>query len=1330
MPRALQCCLLFLTLAHANAQDTAPDPGLMPKAETGARRFLQQHPKWDGRGVVVAIFDSGVDPSATALQTTSDGRPKIIDIVDATGSGDVHMSTAKPVDGTVTGLSGRTLKLNPEWQISEGRLRVGMKPGYELFPQEVIGRIKRHNRDEFLRKHRIMETELRDQIEGRIDSGGTPTAELQDRLTVLQQAMRTYRDPGPIFDCILFHDGEEWRAAVDTDEDGDFSDEQTLLEFRRARQHAQFDSVSQVSFGVNIYDDGRVLSIVTESNDHGTHVAGIVAGHNSEHPEWNGVAPGAQIVSVKIGDTHLDGMESGIALMRAADAVLRNECSLINMSYGEPTKRPNRGVLIRELDQLVRKHNVIFIGSAGNAGPALSTVGAPGGTTSSLIGVGAYASPQMARAQYAMQDSEELPYTWTSHGPTFDGDLGVDLFAPGGAWATVPRWTLNRSKQKNGTSMASPNCCGNFALVLSAIKASEHPWTPIAVRRAFENTARRITSISPWAQGKGLIQTPQAWASFVQNLDKPAQDITIEAADSAGRRGIYLREDHETADERPPTSTRFRVQPYFHDAVTPAEKTAWRIRLKVESTENWIQCGGELTLNSSGSSLTVTVDPRNLKPGAHFGEVIGSAINDNGGLLFRIPVTVTKSISHYESSEIDLRFGLSETPAVDMLPEQPETSDRALETNADQDVSSITDQFVQGRLNSGVSADELSLEIIGGLTVEPTFADRRMIEELEIPPGRIIRRFLRVPDGASWVRMRMTAQSAEDIERRFVVHGVQVIPGLTYRDAERRSYVTLKNGVSRNVSFPVQDGRTLELALASYWSNRGSCDLDYEVQFFGIDSSCEHLALTPDNAVVPVTLHAPAHDVRISPEIRLTGIRSQHLPNSASIRQLSGDQSGANGRLNRLALTWSIDIAKSGTIVPHFAATDDLLYGSDSGGGVWSLFDANGRRVATDDIWCDPMPVSSGTWTLKLTLYHTDRSRLERLQKRQLVLERQLDSSVSIPTFASPIAAREGGSRLSPAFIVAGERQTIWIGQPTEFPSDARPGEVLVGTVTWGECLSNGESLRRPGGFPVSLVVPGTPDSGTAAPDLLYEDYDVPRESQGRREIERRVGAAAREARLRIVAELAVDRQRKQFDNQIEILLKKNPRNLTVLVLKLHRLDHVKWRKQYLREIVAAADDVIAAIDKDEIVLAAARRMKSDDPGFSARRRRAERLHRLLIDTLYRKARAIGYRELPEVMERQPIADREAYDKEFEAAYQALCEWVDPTAQEYFLLYLRHKSRKGQAGAAIKVLDRYSSNSNYWHLEKRRKLYNQLGWTDLESNAWHWRTIYFPYGRP
>ncbi len=49
--------------------------------------------------------------------------------------------------------------------------------------------------------------------------------------------------------------------------------------------------------GINVYDDGRVLSLVANAGSHGTHVAAIVGAHFPECPDKNGIAPGVQMIS-------------------------------------------------------------------------------------------------------------------------------------------------------------------------------------------------------------------------------------------------------------------------------------------------------------------------------------------------------------------------------------------------------------------------------------------------------------------------------------------------------------------------------------------------------------------------------------------------------------------------------------------------------------------------------------------------------------------------------------------------------------------------------------------------------------------------------------------------------------------------------------------------------------------------------------------------------------------------------------------------------------------------------------------------------------------------
>lgn len=69
-------------------------------------------------------------------------------------------------------------------------------------------------------------------------------------------------------------------------------------------------------------------------------------------PEKNGVAPGAQLISVSIGDGRLGSMETGTALCRAMSHVMRAEhykVDLINMSYGEHSHWSSHGNIYNKI---------------------------------------------------------------------------------------------------------------------------------------------------------------------------------------------------------------------------------------------------------------------------------------------------------------------------------------------------------------------------------------------------------------------------------------------------------------------------------------------------------------------------------------------------------------------------------------------------------------------------------------------------------------------------------------------------------------------------------------------------------------------------------------------------------------------------------------------------------------------------------------------------------------------------------------------------------------------------------------------------------------------
>ncbi|MEW4455355.1 S8 family serine peptidase [Bremerella sp. JC817] len=1249
--------LLFVTFcAPLFAQEVGfPAADLLPKKEIGATRFLEEHRKFDGRGVVVAVFDTGCDPAAPGLQVTSDGKPKIIDMIDATGSGDVQTSTIRKVEeGTITGLTGRKLTIPEKWNCPSGEFHVGMKPAYELFPQAAIPRIKSENRKPWDIAVRTEVEKLTREIEAFEKENPKPKGDkkkegkdLELRLEQLTKLGSSWSDPGPIYDCVVFNDGKMWQAAIDTDEDGDLSDEKLMTNYKVKRQYSTFGEVDLVTYAINIYEEGNVLSIVVDAGTHGTHVGGIIAANYPDSPELNGVAPGAQIVSVKIGDTRLGSNSTGIGEDRGLIAVLENNCDLINMSYGGPSPEWNVGRTARLFSEIVNRYGVIFVSSAGNSGPALSTVGGPGGTTSAILGVGAYVSPELMSAAYSLrEDLGEMPFTWSSRGPTMDGDLGVDISAPGGAVAPVSRWSLSPGSLMNGTSMSSPNACGGVALVLSGLKQEKIEYTPESVKLAIKNTARKLEGGTVWANGRGLIQVGAAFDWLVEYHDavEPAVRYEVSLPGMRTKRGIYLREGDEVHRVQEVTVS---VDPVFNEDDKFDVRADYRAEFILKCDADWVKVPQNFYVNHGGRDFKIEVDPRQLKPGAHFAEVEGYfADRQELGPRFRVPITVLMPVT-----------------------ETPQTEFKAT---------------------------------------------------LKLSSGQIERTFIQVPMGATWVNVRVKSDKLEDT-KLFVFHALQRLEDRPFPTIEEKSFLPLEPGQVRELSFAVAEGKTLEMTLAQYWSALGETEVELEASFFGLMPAPGDLTWDGTNPIHRIDVQSSLAPMQIEPSAKFKKLRKTLLPVKSEVKPLDPNRDEfPDKRLNYgITLTYEFTLSEKSTVSP-----EPIIWanGYDRySGGVYTIYDVNNQVVETGSGGREAS-LEKGKYKLTFFFRQENRDKVKDLEDMPIWLDFDLGGGPGVRTFSSHEAAanQQGGFRS--AWVRPGELVPVFLTlNPKSLPKQASPGDLLLGEIQFGDPDAKlGGASRRPGGFPLEYVVAPQPSPKAEPAD------DQPKKDEPTLE------EKLFETKLAYLKTLKTKKQQKQFNELFKELNKEKPKNIPLLQAKLIILDD-NDRKEHLPEVVSAADAVLKVINQSKVRTYFAERRDPETDKEKEQMKEMTEQRDVIIDTLFRKARALAYMDLPtddpEHPENVDIKKEPKDEKEraelFEKAFEQLESWVDTTDKKYALLHLRRLRRDEQYGEALKLINKMIDEdpTNLLLYKKRSDIYGELGWDFAEKNEEQWRKL-------
>lgn len=240
---------------------------------------------------------------------TTTGTKKIIHVSDCTGNGDVFMSDEVELsaDRKVKGRSGRELSLAHEWNVHANKVRLGSKLLFSLLPSAVVARAKAERAKTYnqavsaamaIAQRDVTDFDLKKDKE----FGRATKKDLDARVEALSDSIE---DIGPVLDVVCFFDGTTHVVAVDATETGDLRGAKLLATYAEAYDVARFPDPYTTNYAVNVYDAGKVVSIVVDSGAHGTHVAGIVAAHFPARRDYDGVAPGAQIASMKIGDNRV-----------------------------------------------------------------------------------------------------------------------------------------------------------------------------------------------------------------------------------------------------------------------------------------------------------------------------------------------------------------------------------------------------------------------------------------------------------------------------------------------------------------------------------------------------------------------------------------------------------------------------------------------------------------------------------------------------------------------------------------------------------------------------------------------------------------------------------------------------------------------------------------------------------------------------------------------------------------------------------------------------------------------------------------------------------------
>jgi subtilisin family serine protease len=382
-----------------------------------------------------------------------------------------------------------------------------------------------------------------------------------------------------------------------------------------------------------------LLDLFFDTSGHGSHVAGIAAGKDIYGVAgFNGVAPGAYLLGLKIGNNAQGGISTSGSMLAALRYAIhfareRRLPLVLNMSFGVGNEAEGKARIDAMVDSVLAANpDVVFAISAGNDGPGLSTIGYPGSATRAIT-VGATFPGVFLGA--SGKGGDPVAY-FSSRGAEL---AKPDIVAPGLAYSTVPRWNTG-DERKGGTSMASPHAAGLAALLVSGLTAQKQLVDARQIRQALMVTARPLPGASFLDDGTGEPDVAAAWRWLA--TAKRVPDIAVRATPNGLTAAFQERRVGGLAD----SAQSFELS-------LPANAPETEVTLR--SSAPWLHAPTHLRLRSGANTINLAYQASALtRPGVYGGVVTGWTADTLAGPAFRLVNTVVVADT---GSAISARLG-------------------------------------------------------------------------------------------------------------------------------------------------------------------------------------------------------------------------------------------------------------------------------------------------------------------------------------------------------------------------------------------------------------------------------------------------------------------------------------------------------------------------------------------------------------------------------------------------------------------------------------------------------------------------------------------------